>query len=69
MADEQSFEAAFPASCLFFDAAGSEAREERDIPVIPSGRLLLGRQSVTIDHEGMRYVLRATRAGKLILTK
>ncbi|WP_241762810.1 hemin uptake protein HemP [Aromatoleum aromaticum] len=36
---------------------------------IPSTELLLGRTSVTIDHDGMHYVLRATRAGKLILTK
>lgn len=37
--------------------------------VISSARLLLGQPSVTIDHEGTQYVLRATRAGKLILTK
>lgn len=37
--------------------------------VIPSERLLLGQTCVTIDHDGTRYVLRATRAGKLILTK
>jgi len=37
--------------------------------VISSERLLLGQTCVTIDHDGMRYVLRATRAGKLILTK
>lgn len=37
--------------------------------VIPSARLLGGEASVTIAHEGMQYVLRATRAGKLILTK
>ncbi len=36
---------------------------------IPSEKLLCGRASVTIDHEGIHYVLRATRAGKLILTK
>jgi hemin uptake protein HemP len=36
---------------------------------ISSARLLLGRPSVTIDHDGTQYVLRATRAGKLILTK
>lgn len=43
--------------------------EAPPVPVIPSEQLLSGRQSVTIDHEGMHYVLRATRAGKLILTK
>ena len=36
---------------------------------VRSEALLLGRTSVTIAHEGMHYVLRATRAGKLILTK
>jgi len=36
---------------------------------IPSDDLLRGEASVTIDHAGIRYVLRATRAGKLILTK
>jgi hemin uptake protein HemP len=38
-------------------------------PPIPSSMLLLGRTSVTIDHQGVQYVLRTTRAGKLILTK
>lgn len=37
--------------------------------VIPSELLLLGQACVTIDHDGTHYVLRATRAGKLILTK
>lgn len=68
MADEKTFEAASIASRLSRDV-GSEAREEPETPVIPSDRLLLGRPSVTIDHQGMQYVLRATRAGKLILTK
>ncbi|MDX5444733.1 MAG: hemin uptake protein HemP [Zoogloeaceae bacterium] len=31
--------------------------------------LLRGHSSIAIDHLGTRYVLRATRAGKLILTK
>lgn len=44
-----------------------DARET--VRAIPSERLLLGRSCVTIDHLGTRYVLRATRAGKLILTK
>lgn len=35
-----------------------------------SSRVLLGQNnSLVIDHEGARYVLRATRLGKLILTK
>jgi hemin uptake protein HemP len=36
---------------------------------IPSAALLAGQASVVIEHQGVRYVLRATRAGKLILTK
>lgn len=36
---------------------------------ISSAQLLGGRSCVTIDHQGVNYVLRATRAGKLILTK
>ena len=31
--------------------------------------LLAGRSAVTIEHQGVHYVLRATRSGKLILTK
>lgn len=46
---------------------GSAAQQHP--PAIPSAQLLLGRPSVTIEHDGMHYVLRATRAGKLILTK
>ena len=35
-----------------------------------SSRALLGQNhSLVIDHEGVSYVLRATRLGKLILTK
>lgn len=37
--------------------------------VIVSSQLLGGKPSVTIDHDGVNYILRATRAGKLILTK
>lgn len=36
---------------------------------IVSSQLLDGRSSVTINHLGVAYILRATRAGKLILTK
>ena len=35
-----------------------------------SSRALLGQNnSLVIDHEGISYILRATRLGKLILTK
>ncbi len=37
--------------------------------IIPSKALLAGQPCVAIEHEGACYVLRATRAGKLILTK
>jgi len=36
---------------------------------LSSEALLAGRTAVTIEHLGERYVLRATRSGKLILTK
>lgn len=50
------------------DAAPGRRPTDPAVP-ISSSRLLGGRSSVTIDHEGVCYVLRATRAGKLILTK
>ena len=34
-----------------------------------SSTLLCGRNSISINHHGVLYVLRTTRAGKLILTK
>ena len=52
------------------ETAPTDGRTENLVSrVISSARLLLGQASVTIDHEGTQYVLRATRAGKLILTK
>jgi hemin uptake protein HemP len=57
------------------DAAGSPScipgRSSCGLPLraIPSAALLGNRDSVTIEHRGKLYVLRATRAGKLILTK
>ena len=38
-------------------------------PTLTSNQLLGGHRAVTIEHEGTPYVLRATRNGKLILTK
>ncbi len=38
-------------------------------PALNSDQLLGGQRAVTIEHEGAHYVLRATRNGKLILTK
>jgi hemin uptake protein HemP len=45
---------------------GSEAPTEA---AVPSSRLLRGRKSVQIEHNGALYQLRATKFGKLILTK
>ncbi|AYH45429.1 hemin uptake protein HemP [Azoarcus sp. DN11] len=50
-------------------APGGQPARPAGAAVIPSERLLLGQPCVTIDHDGTHYVLRATRAGKLILTK
>ena len=57
------------------DAAGcpsrATGRSSCGVPqrAIPSAALLGDRETVTIEHRGSLYVLRATRAGKLILTK
>ena len=39
------------------------------VPAIPSSELLKGQPHVPIEHGGAVYWLRATRSGKLILTK
>ena len=46
-----------------------ERSEALEASPLHSESILKGRNSVTIDHEGTRYTLRTTRAGKLILTK
>lgn len=38
-------------------------------PALPSSVLLQGRKTVQIEHNGAVYQLRATKFGKLILTK
>lgn len=52
---------------------GRVAQPGEDAPAshhaLPSKQLLAGKPSVTIDHDGVHYTLRATRSGKLILTK
>lgn len=50
------------------NASASEPPSGADA-AIPSSMLLAGRDTVAIEHRGVTYVLRATRAGKLILTK
>lgn len=47
------------------EATSPGQREE----TLSSLALLRGHSSIAIDHLGTRYFLRATRAGKLILTK
>jgi hemin uptake protein HemP len=42
--------------------------QQRRVP-LTSRELLGNRREVRIEHEGSEYVLRATRNGKLILTK
>lgn len=49
--------------------AHADAVADESGQAISSAQLLGGRSCVTIDHQGVNYVLRATRAGKLILTK
>lgn len=47
-----------------------EARQlALEVPAIPSSELLRGQSHVPIEHGGAVYWLRATRSGKLILTK
>ncbi len=43
--------------------------DDRSRCALPSTQLLQGQSCIAIDHHGTRYVLRATRSGKLILTK
>ncbi|MCK6394141.1 hemin uptake protein HemP [Zoogloea sp.] len=50
------------------DTPSSEVLGEIEAP-IRSRDLFNNRPCVYIEHEGMIYALRATRAGKLILTK
>lgn len=49
----------------------TEEKRTSDSPLVTiSSRVLLGQANVVqIEHEGMLYTLRATRNGKLILTK
>ncbi len=56
---------------LDYDRPNPVCEEDEALGASPlhSASILRGRNSVTIDHEGTRYTLRTTRAGKLILTK
>lgn len=50
-------------------AAGAAEVTDVNGKVISSRTLLRGASTLVIEHEGMYYTLRATRNGKLILTK
>lgn len=50
-------------------AERSRAVDTTAAPTVPSDALLQGRSHVSIVHNGETYQLRATRLGKLILTK
>ena len=50
-------------------AVDAHAQTPGQADILSSELLLAGRTAVIIDHRGERYMLRATRAGKLILTK
>lgn len=50
-------------------AGGVGPSAEARLPVLSSRTLLGAGNQVLIEHEGMVYTLRATRNGKLILTK
>jgi hemin uptake protein HemP len=47
----------------------ANGRDHGPTPAMSSDQLLGEHRAVTIEHEGAHYVLRATRNGKLILTK
>ena len=51
--------------------AGSEVHKatQESMRQVTSNALLSGQDALAIHHHGERYVLRLTRAGKLILTK
>ena len=49
--------------------AGATAWSERAVSPTPLTQLTSGRRELAISHAGATYVLRVTRANKLILTK
>ena len=60
---------ASPAPSLPRSATGAEPRPIEAPRSLSSAELLRGDTTLVIEHQGMRYTLRATRNGKLILTK
>lgn len=64
---EPSHQARQPSAATL--GAGDNGPDCGPSPTLNSGELLGGKRAITIEHEGTQYVLRATRNGKLILTK
>lgn len=56
-------------SAEVLDEACSAANPPPMGSTLSTDALLGGRNAVTIEHQGVHYVLRTTRSGKLILTK
>ena len=51
------------------DPRDDDRDEERPTRCLPVETLLAGERAVWIEHNGIRYLLRVTRRGRLILTK
>lgn len=52
-----------------YEPPSAQPLRAREDVLVRSEALFAGRSTLTIEHEGSHYVLRATRSGKLILTK
>ncbi|MFU2487970.1 hemin uptake protein HemP [Thauera sp. WH-1] len=68
MAHGRTASAPAPAQVEYGPPSGQPPRPGADA-LVRSEALFAGRSTLTIEHEGTHYVLRATRSGKLILTK
>jgi hemin uptake protein HemP len=51
------------------DDGAAQAFPSRNVKMLRSGELFDGSSEIVIEHDGEHYRLRATRKGKLILTK
>ncbi|GAB7525600.1 hemin uptake protein HemP [Paraburkholderia sp. 2C] len=68
-ASKTSAPATTPSAERTGNAAPSSSGASGNDRVVPSETLLQGRSHISITHNGETYQLRATRLGKLILTK
>lgn len=55
--------------CPNHDRDENSPHEPLPSRTIPADSLLAGQRAVWIEHNGVRYLLRLTRRGRLILTK